>query len=418
MKVRARRCTGMRALRRLAPSLLLFVATSAAAASLDDARPLFGAWRAADGSLVVVGRSDDALVVFDDASDRRRIASLRDDKRALLFADGQLALDGGDELVGRVGDRALRARRVPLATEEVRWSNGDVQLAGTLWRPATRARTPAIVLVHGSGPETRWAMRQFPAWLAAHGLTVIAYDKRARCQPWEAGIDVLAGDALGAVALLRARADVDPRRVGLLGISNGAFVVVHAAARASDVAFVVPVVGGAGALWRHELYRVHRAGEEAHLPPRDLGELDDVMRALYRPETFAADGGPRLGKLLERARGKAWLRLTPLEPFIAAPLDVALQAGRGAWANELSYDPAADLARLGRRPALFVLAADDDNVDTALCRAELAANAPNARVVVAARASHFLGLPGGGGDVVRLAPELFSSLASFLGGLR
>jgi hypothetical protein len=39
--------------------------------------------------------------------------------------------------------------------QEVRLSSGDVQLAGTLIRPSTEGKHPTIILVHGSGAESR-----------------------------------------------------------------------------------------------------------------------------------------------------------------------------------------------------------------------------------------------------------------------
>lgn len=390
-------------------SVLLFTAPVRA----DDfaaAQPLFGAWRRADGTLFVVGRSDDAVFVFDDATGLRRRATPTSGE--LLVGDGRLAL-AGNHLRGKLGGNTIDSTRVPLTTEEVRWSNGEVALSGTLWRPAGSARTPAVVLVHGSGPETRWAMRQFPAWLAAHGVTAIAYDKREHFQPWEAGIDVLAGDALGAVALLRTRADVDVARVGLLGISNGAFVIVRAAARSRDVGFIVPIVGGGGALYLHELHRLHHAGLEAKLSAADQVALEAFVRELYRSETFAAGGKPRLGKLLAEARGQHWLAVTPFAQFADMPIDTSFVIGQRAWANELQYDPAADLDRLGARPALFLLAGADEDVDTALAASEIAQHAPQARIVTIPGASHYLTLPTRRSDSARLAPLVFSELREF-----
>lgn len=398
--------------------LVVLALSTAATASADfaSAKAYFGAWRDRGGNLVVVGRSDDALFIFDEARAHRRRAHLAADGRTLVAEGARLSLADDDLLTGTVDGHTVRVRRVPLSREEVQWTAGGVTLAGTLWRPAGHAPTPGVVLVQGSGPETRWAMRQFPAWLAAHGMTVIAYDKRARWQPWEAGIDVLANDALGAVALLRARPDVEPARVGLLGISNGAFVAVHAAARSATVAFVIPVVGGGGPLWRHELYRVHNAGLEAGLDTADVAALDAFMKALYRPETFAAGKAPQLGALLARARGQRWLKLTPVAPFADTPLEVAFSVGQKAWAKELSYDPATDLERLHGRSALFLLGGADRDVDPTLCATEVKRHAPSAEVLVLPRASHYLLLPTPppSDREVALSPRLFTALAHFV----
>ena len=56
----------------------------------------------------------------------------------------------------REGANPRSARRMVAEThEEVRFSNGDVRLGGTLIRPRRASRVPAVILVHGSGPEDR-----------------------------------------------------------------------------------------------------------------------------------------------------------------------------------------------------------------------------------------------------------------------
>lgn len=89
---------------------------------------------------------------------------LAGDQSSTVF-DGMIR---GDSLVGRFtggegeGTFAV-ARRAPpplgYREEEVRFTNGVVQLAGTLLLPLTPGRHPALVLVHGSGPEGRHGSR-------------------------------------------------------------------------------------------------------------------------------------------------------------------------------------------------------------------------------------------------------------------
>ena len=49
----------------------------------------------------------------------------------------------------------VSARRIRLRQEEVNFRNGDVTLAGKLTTPLRRGSHPAVVLIHGSGPEDR-----------------------------------------------------------------------------------------------------------------------------------------------------------------------------------------------------------------------------------------------------------------------
>jgi dienelactone hydrolase len=80
---------------------------------------------------------------------------------------------------------------------------------------------------------------------ARHGVAALLYDKRdVGYEP--GGTDLvdlrdLAGDALAAVALLKARNDIRDDQIGLWGISQGGMVAPIAAAQSSDVAYVIAV---------------------------------------------------------------------------------------------------------------------------------------------------------------------------------
>ena len=65
----------------------------------------------------------------------------------------------------REGAPARTARRVDTERrEDVRFSNGDVQLAGTLISPTTQGPHPAVILVHASGAEDREYLLPLPAF--------------------------------------------------------------------------------------------------------------------------------------------------------------------------------------------------------------------------------------------------------------
>jgi dienelactone hydrolase len=119
---------------------------------------------------------------------------------------------------------------------EVKVGAGQWELPGTLTVPAGAGPFPAVVLVHGSGPndrdETVLGNRPFRdlAWgLASRGVAVLRYEKRTRqYQDKLANVKDLTvkeevlDDALAAVALLRKTKGIDPKRVFILGHSLGA----------------------------------------------------------------------------------------------------------------------------------------------------------------------------------------------------
>ncbi|MGW1894412.1 alpha/beta hydrolase family protein [Streptomyces sp. NPDC002004] len=141
-----------------------------------------------------------------------------------------------------------RAAGDGLAHEEVSFrGGGGLLLHGTiLSKGGDRTRSPGVVLVGGSGPGPREEYRQEAEAFARAGITTLVFDKRTvRYSTFHRDFGLLAEDALAGVRLLRGRPDVDPRHVGLRGFSEGGWVAPLAAARSSDVAFVV-TIGASG----------------------------------------------------------------------------------------------------------------------------------------------------------------------------
>ena len=139
-------------------------------------------------------------------------------------------------------------RRVDIERrEDVRFSNGDVQLAGTLIGPTTQGPHPAVILVHASGAEDREYLLPFARFLIRRGVAVLGYDKRGvggSTGDWnKASFDDLAGDVVAAFEYLKTRSDIQPGRIGVLGWSQAGWVMPLAATRAKDLAFLISISG-------------------------------------------------------------------------------------------------------------------------------------------------------------------------------
>ncbi|WP_051829746.1 MULTISPECIES: alpha/beta hydrolase family protein [Streptomyces] len=112
--------------------------------------------------------------------------------------------------------------------------------------PAAAAPGPGLVMVAGAGPGPASGLRAAAEAYARRGITTLIYDKRTDgYSQTHRDYGQLADDALAAVRLLRSRPDVAPDRVGLWGLSEGAWVVSLAATRSDDVAYLV-TAGAAG----------------------------------------------------------------------------------------------------------------------------------------------------------------------------
>jgi uncharacterized protein len=148
----------------------------------------------------------------------------------------------------REGAGTRTARRVEIERHEnVRFSSGGIQLAGTLFCPASNAKHPAIILVHGSGAENREYMLPWARFLIRRGIAVLGYDKRGVGEStgdWNtASFDDLAGDVVAAVKYLKTRDDIDSTQIGLLGISQAGWIMPLAAVQERDVAFLISISG-------------------------------------------------------------------------------------------------------------------------------------------------------------------------------
>ncbi len=132
-------------------------------------------------------------------------------------------------------------------TEKVTFRSGDLSIAGLLVTPEDDAAHPAIVILHGSGraagthdhPGYRTHVNAF----VRKGLAVLVYDKRGTGDSEgdfsTAGYHDFVQDAIAAVRFLRGRDDIDPRRIGLLGSSEGGWLTPEVAMVAGDLAFVI-----------------------------------------------------------------------------------------------------------------------------------------------------------------------------------
>ncbi len=140
----------------------------------------------------------------------------------------------------------------PWHETKVEVGNAPYRLGATLTMPDGKGPSPAVVLVSGSGPndrdETIGPNKPFldiAHGLAAHGIAVLRYDKRTKTYP-QAFIgkpftidDEYTGDAISAVKVLQATNGVDPKRVFVLGHSQGAQMAPRIAQRDPSIAGLI-----------------------------------------------------------------------------------------------------------------------------------------------------------------------------------
>ncbi|MGH7494153.1 MAG: alpha/beta hydrolase family protein [bacterium] len=129
--------------------------------------------------------------------------------------------------------------------EHVRFRNGEIALAGEVWKPKANGQFPAVVFVHGSSASARDEFHALAKLLAEQGLVSLLYDMRGTGNfsgEWTgADFQAFAGEALAAVQYLQQRPDIQKTNTGLAGFGNGGLVALLAASASPDIAFVITV---------------------------------------------------------------------------------------------------------------------------------------------------------------------------------
>lgn len=136
--------------------------------------------------------------------------------------------------------------------------DSEWELPGTLTVPKGEGPFPAVVLVHGSGPndrdETLGPNKPFKdiAWgLASKGITVLRYDKRTKVHAPEMAKAVgkvtvkeeVVDDALAAVGVLRQSQRIAPGKIFVLGHSLGGMLIPRIGKGDPKIAGLISLAG-------------------------------------------------------------------------------------------------------------------------------------------------------------------------------
>jgi hypothetical protein len=144
----------------------------------------------------------------------------------------------------------------PYNEEEIVFENksANIQLAGIFTYPKENKKFSAVVLVTGSGAqdgdETIFQHKPFLViadYLTRNGIAVLRYDDRGfgnSTGNFSAATSIdFATDALAAVEYLKTRKEVNPKKIGIAGHSEGGMIAPIAASSSDDVAFVILLAG-------------------------------------------------------------------------------------------------------------------------------------------------------------------------------
>ncbi|MFY9465454.1 MAG: alpha/beta fold hydrolase, partial [Sediminibacterium sp.] len=143
-------------------------------------------------------------------------------------------------------------------SEEVEYNNADstVHFGATLTLPANKTDFPVVIIISGSGTQDRngnmfghssyWVLADY---LTRQGIGVLRVDDRgigsSTIGPNPTGItsEDFAKDVEAGIEYLLRRKEINPKKIGLAGHSEGGMIAPMVAARNNKVAFVVLLAG-------------------------------------------------------------------------------------------------------------------------------------------------------------------------------
>jgi pimeloyl-ACP methyl ester carboxylesterase len=340
---------------------------------------------------------------------------------------------GGKFSMARSAIAPPEAALVPYRQEELIVRNGAITLAGTLTMPEGEGPFPAIVLISGSGAQSRdedifgfKIFRDIADHLTRRGIAVYRYDDRGIGGStgditMSTSAD-FAGDVLAAIGALKTKTSIDARRIGLLGHSEGAIVASIAASRSADVSSLI-FLGGPGVrgdvILRQQnadLSRAQGASEEAIA--RVLAAHQAVTAAVERNASQQELEG-RVKDLVaaqyDALPAEQRSLLGPREPFVAANARPGTMQLGSPWMRFfITFDPAAPMRQI-RVPVYAAFGSLDTQVAPSLNEKpmrEALAGSPDVTVKVYEGANHLFqqaksGLPT---EYATLAPAFVPGL--------
>ena len=306
--------------------------------------------------------------------------------------------------------------------EEKVFQNAGAELGGTLYLPRGGKALAAVVVTHAASLPLRSQplYRHLQEMLPSLGMAVFIYDRRGS---GKSGGDLkvsdytlLADDAVAAVRTLAADPRIDPRRVGIWGLSQGGWLALLAASRSPEVAFAVSI---SAPMVTPDVQMTFLSANILRVNGYSQADIDQAIATRQAVDDYMRGKADRATaqRLLDAAKVQPWFKLIYMSETVG-------DRATSRWRKEIEHNPAQTLEKV-TIPALMIYGEADPVVPVAASMDHLQAMAgkrPNIEVAVIAKADHHMEVsvdPKTQLDSARFdeqpeAPEYFGVLASWL----
>jgi pimeloyl-ACP methyl ester carboxylesterase len=209
--------------------------------------------------------------------------------------------------------------------KEVTFKNGVVRLAGTLILPLKEGKFPAVVITHGGTPNERGGYKSWALHFARKGIAALIYDKRGAGasggETRSASMEDLARDAVAAVDLLKILPEIDSRKIGVAGHSQGGWIAPLASVMSKDVAFVIASAASGVSPDKQSIFHRANVMRESGFSEDAVKIASDLRARLYWTGRMLLENNPqaeserrKISAELEKYKDAPWLDAAALPP--------------------------------------------------------------------------------------------------------
>jgi hypothetical protein len=262
--------------------------------------------------------------------------------------------------------------------DSVLFSTPPVRLAGAILKPDGNGPFPAIVIVHGAGPATfdEPAFRVHANAFVRGGFAVLLYDKRGSGKSTgmldTSDYDDLAADLGAGIRYLRARRDIIPDQVGILGRSEGGWIGTLAASRDPLIKFVILSSGSGVRPSEQTLFATAGSLRSLGASTQEVEAATAVKSALwaYYGQVAKLDSVAARSTDMQSARDslekqlRSFARFAPAIPQIVRDPAHTPPAFFRAFTLKIDYDPAPAF-HAANAALLEIIGANDEVIDPA-----------------------------------------------------
>lgn len=306
-------------------------------------------------------------------------------------------------------------------SEAKTFDSGDATLSGTLYLPKGGHALAAVVVTHAASSPLQDAALydHLKQMLPTMGIAVFTYDRRGHGKSdgtqKNSGFQILADDAVAAVKMLEADARIDPKRVGIWGLSQGGWLSLLATSRNANVSFVVSISAPVVTPDVQMMFLNENAMRVFGYSQPEIDQMRETRKAV---DDYMRGTGERATaqRMIDAVKDRPWFPLTYMGKTVA-------DRATSGWRKEIEYDPLPTLDSV-EVPTLILYGAADPVVPVATSVERITPKLrSNMTLRVIAGADHGMALsvdtktqldPSKGDQIHPEAPEYFAVLANWL----